>query len=227
MAYTLKQIYAALGAVENGTEMIADLQQELSNVRNEAAQKRIEKNKILEALGIAADGGDAENQLKGIATSMEALKATGAKPDEIGAQLKALADQVKSLTDESAEAKKKAAEEHDKRIGQSKLNKALAALQAHNAADPETISQLILGNLVAKDDDSIVYNTGESEVAVEDGVKEFLTAHPYLVKNTQQAGSGSAGGTGTKKTYSKAEIEAMSPDDINANWADIQASISK
>lgn len=37
MAYTLQQIFEALGKVENGGSMVADLQTEISKVRSEAA----------------------------------------------------------------------------------------------------------------------------------------------------------------------------------------------
>lgn len=36
MAYTLQQIFEALGKVENGGSMVADLQTEISKVRSEA-----------------------------------------------------------------------------------------------------------------------------------------------------------------------------------------------
>ena len=52
MAYTLQQIFEALGKVENGGSMVADLQTEISKVRSEAANNRISRNKVLDALGL-------------------------------------------------------------------------------------------------------------------------------------------------------------------------------
>ena len=46
MAYTLEQIYEALGKIENGGTMVADLQDVIRSTRDEAAKSRIEKNKI-------------------------------------------------------------------------------------------------------------------------------------------------------------------------------------
>ena len=52
MAYSLEQIYAALGKVENGGAMVADLQDAISKTRNEAATSRLDRNKVLDALGL-------------------------------------------------------------------------------------------------------------------------------------------------------------------------------
>ena len=223
MAYTLKQIYAALAAVENGPDMIADLQTELSNVRSEAAQRRTEKQHILKSLGV-----DDETGIESIAATLAALSKTGAKPDEIGKQIAALSEQVKTLTDAAAASEQQAQTEKDKRIAAIKANKALAALQAGNAANPEVISKLILDKLVAKDDDNLVYSDDGKEISVEDGVKNFLAANPWAVKNVQNPGGGSGpGGDAGGRIYSKAEIEAMTPDQINKNWDDVQASMQK
>lgn len=40
MAYTLQQIFEALGKVENGGAMVADLQDVISKTRTEAANNR-------------------------------------------------------------------------------------------------------------------------------------------------------------------------------------------
>ena len=50
MAYTLEQIYEALGKIENGGTMVADLQDAIRGARDEAAKSRVEKNKILDQL---------------------------------------------------------------------------------------------------------------------------------------------------------------------------------
>lgn len=50
MAYTLEQIFGALGGVENGGAMVADLQSIISTARNEAAANRVERNRVLDAL---------------------------------------------------------------------------------------------------------------------------------------------------------------------------------
>ena len=190
MAYTLAQIYAALAAVQNGPDMMVDLQTEIGNLRTEAATHRSAKQKVLSALGIA-DGADVETAVAGIKTTLDTLKASGKNPDEMGAQFTQLSAEVKRLSDELKAEKDGRQAERDKRIGATKLNKALAALQAGNAINPDVISKLVLGNINVKDDDSLVFmGEGDKEMTVEDGVKAYLDANPWLVKNTNNAGGG-------------------------------------
>lgn len=189
MAYTLQQIYAALAAAPNGPDMLLDLQNEVSNLRTEAATHRTAKQKVLSALGIA-DGADVDQAVAGIKTTLETLKASGKKPDEMGAQFTQLSAEVKRLSDELKAEKDGRQAEREKRIGATKLNKALAALQAGNAINPDVISKLVLGNINVKDDDSLVFTEGDKEMTVEDGVKAYLDANPWLVKNTNNAGGG-------------------------------------
>ena len=67
---------------------------------------------------------------------------------------------------------------------------------------------------------------------MKEGVAAFLKANPEFVANSQSAGSGGGSGAGAGtgkaggKTYTKAEIEAMSPEEINANWDAVQASLA-
>lgn len=219
--YTLKEIYAALAAVENGPEMLEDLQTELSKLRSESAARRTEKQKILNTLGVEDETG-----LSSIAEALAAMKKTGSKPDEIGKQIEALTAQVTALTEKATASEQTAAAERDKRIAAIKANKALAALQTGNAANPEVISKLILDQINVKDDESIVFKGADGkELSVDDGVKAFLTANPWAVKNTQTPGAGSGAGNASGHRYTRAEIEAMTPDQINAHWSDVQESL--
>ena len=59
----------------------------------------------------------------------------------------------------------------------------------------------------------------------QNGVKSFLAENPYLVKNIQQTGAGSGANGNTAKIYTKEQINDMSPEQINENWADIQESM--
>lgn len=53
MEYTLKEIFEALGKIENGGAMVAVLQDAISKVRKEAASNRVAHNKVLDALGLS------------------------------------------------------------------------------------------------------------------------------------------------------------------------------
>ena len=219
--YTLKEIYAALAAVEHGPEMLEDLQTELGKLRSESAARRTEKQNILKTLGIEDESG-----VTSIAEALAAMKKTGSKPDEIAKQIEALTTQITSLTEKATASEQTAAAEKEKRIAAIKANKALAALQGGNAANPEVISKLILDQIKVKDDDSIVFTGPDGkELSVDDGVKSFLTANPWAVKNTQNPGGNSGGGDPGTHRYTKAEIEKMTPDQINANWKDVQESL--
>lgn len=71
--YTLEQIFAALGGVENGGSMVADLQTLISAARNEAASSRVERNKVLDALGLrGSENPDAA--LNNLKATLDALK---------------------------------------------------------------------------------------------------------------------------------------------------------
>mgnify|MGYP001168685845 CR=1 FL=1 len=223
---TLQEIYAALAAVENGATMANTIQAEINRLRNEAATYRATKNKILQALGLQ-DGEDLDNQLAGIQASLSALSKTGNKPDEIGRQLAQLTAQVQQLTEKAKQEEERAKAEREKRINTTKLNQALAVLQAGNAANPQEIAKIILSNIQAKDDDTIVYMADGKEMTVEEGVKAWLAANSWAVKNTQTPGAGSAGGGsgGAPVKYTRAQIEKMTPDEINANWDAVQESL--
>jgi len=206
--HTLQEIYAALAAVQNGPDMLLDLQNEISNLRSEAATQRAAKQKVLQSLGIQ-DGAEVDTAVAGIRTTLEALKTSGKKPDEMGTQFDQLSADVKRLSDELAAEKQGRQQEKDKRIGATKMSKALAALQAGNATNPEVLTKLILDNIVAKDDDSLVYKDGDKEIAVEEGISAFLAANPWAVKNPQNSGAGSKPptGSGSEKDLDKMSVE--------------------
>ena len=70
MAYTLEQIFEALGKADNGGAMVADLQSIISTARNEAAAYRVDRNKVLDALGIR-ESKDPEKSLLNMRTLID------------------------------------------------------------------------------------------------------------------------------------------------------------
>ena len=115
MAYTLEQIYEALGKIENGGTMVADLQDVIRSTRDEAAKSRIEKNKILDALNLRS-GGDPDGNLQNIVATLTALQAAGGDPSKLGTQVDDLRKQVKELTEKYTASEKLAAEEKERLI---------------------------------------------------------------------------------------------------------------
>ncbi|WP_288907339.1 hypothetical protein [uncultured Megasphaera sp.] len=229
MAYTLEQIYEALGKIENGGTMVADLQDAIRGARDEAAKSRIEKNKILDALNLR-NGGDPDGNLQNIVATLTALQAAGGDPSKLGTQVEALQAQVKDLTDKYAASEKTAAEEKEKRIQTAMKSQVLAALTDGKAIKPDVFTQVLLSHISAKDDGSLVYKEGDNEVSIADGVKGWLSKNPWAVKNDSRSGSGEAGGVGTGsggKAYTMEDLKGMTRAEINEHWGEISKGIDK
>lgn len=153
---SLKKIYEALAGLENGAELTQSLNTELTGLRGESAEWRTKYSAVADSLGIKGTG-DLDGALAGIKSALEAITASGGKPDEVGRQLQQLTAQVQQLTEKAAAEEARAKTEKDKRISETKLNKALAALQAGQAANPAELAKIVLANIQAKEDDSLVY----------------------------------------------------------------------
>lgn len=222
MAYTLQEIFAALGKTENGGAMVADLQDAISQVRNEAASYRTKRNEVLDALGLR-DGENTDAAIKALAQTLSAVKKAGS-PETLGAQMESLQKEVKELTAKYAASEQKAAAEREKRIGASRTAALQSALSKGNALSPEAFVKLLEGNVTAKEDDSLVFMDGDKEISIDDGVAGWLGKNPWAVKNTA-AGGGGTGGAGGGKSYTMDDLKSMKPDEINAHWADIEKSL--
>lgn len=224
MGYTLQQIYAALAAVEKGPEMLVDLQNEISNLRAEAGNYRTSRKKVLDALGLK-DSDDIDTSLNGLKSTLTALRQSGNNPDELGVKLADLTRKFDELTEKYNASEKKANEERAKRLEETKLSQALAALQEGNAVSPAEVAKIVLNNIQAKDDDSLVYLDGDKELTIAEGVKQYLAANPWAVANKGQPGSGANGSavdSGGVKKFSIDELKSMTPEQINAHWAEIE-----
>lgn len=221
MAYTLKEIFEALGKIENGGAMVADLQDAISQVRQEAASNRVARNKVLDALGLR-DGDNVDEAIKKITDTLTTVRQVG-NPLDIGSQMQSLQQQIKELTDKYTASEKKAAAEREKRIQTSITSQLTKALADGKAIKPDMLTNLLIQNVQAKDDDSLVYKDGDKEVSIADGVKSWLAANEWAVRNDSSggAGSGAPGNGGTVKRYTNEELSKMSRDEINAHWEEI------
>ncbi|WP_337470271.1 hypothetical protein [Acidaminococcus fermentans] len=221
--YTLDQIFAALGGVENGGAMVADLQAIITGARNEAAANRVERNKVLDALGLRGSE-NPEAALNNLRTTLEALKKTG-NPETLGSQITALQDQVKELTDKYAASEEKAKAEHTKRINTAMHAALQAALAKGNALNPDAFVKLLSDQVVIGDDDSLSMKVGDKAVSIDEGVKDWLTTNPWAVKNTAAGGAGSGSAGNPKKVYTPDDLKGMTPAEINAHWNEIKDSM--
>ena len=223
--YTLDQIFAALGGVENGGAMVADLQALITGARNEAAANRVERNKVLDALGLRGSE-NPEAALNNLRTTLEALKKTG-NPETLGSQITALQDQVKELTDKYAASEEKAKAEHTKRINTAMHSALQAALAKGNALNPEAFIKLLEDKVEVGNDDSLSMKVGDKAVSIDEGVKDWLTTNPWAVKNTAAGGAGSGSAGNPKKVYTPNDLKGMTPAEINAHWNEIKDSMKK
>lgn len=221
--YTLDQIFAALGGVENGGAMVADLQALITGARNEAAANRVERNKVLDALGLRGSE-NPEAALNNLRTTLEALKKTG-NPETLGSQITALQDQVKELTDKYAASEEKAKAEHTKRINTAMHSSLQAALAKGNALNPEAFIKLLEDKVEVGNDDSLSMKVGDKAVSIDEGVKDWLTTNPWAVKNTAAGGAGSGSAGNPKKVYTPDDLKGMTPAEINAHWNEIKDSM--
>lgn len=219
MAYTLQQIYEALGKVENGGAMVADLQDVISSTRNEAANSRVSRNKVLDILGLR-DGDNLDTSLQNLSQTLALVKQLG-DPQVIGTQMTELQKQVKDLTDKYAASEEKATAERAKRIQTAKISQIQAALAKGNAIKPDMITQLLLNNVVAKDDDSLTFKNGDNETSIDDGVANWLKENDWAVKNTSHTGAGSGGSAAGGKSFSMDDLKNMSAKEINEHWNEI------
>lgn len=219
MSYTLQQIYEALGKVENGGAMVADLQDAISAARNEAAASRVAKNKVLDALGLR--GEDNDDALKNLSETLKALRQAG-NPETLGSQIADMQNQIKDLTEKYTASETKAKAERDKRLATARTAAVQAALAKGNALNPESMVKLVADSIIAKDDDSLVFKNGDKELSIDEGVKAWLAENPWAVKNTASGGAGSGGskgGSGGK--YTLDDLKTMTAEEINANWDEI------
>ncbi len=226
MAYTLSQIYEALSKTENGGAMVADLQEAISKTRDEAAKNRIERNKVLDSLNLR-DGGNVDESLKNLAALLAVVQQQGGDPTQLGSQMQSLQAQVKELTDKYTASEKKAKEEHDRRVQTAIRSKAMAALTNGKAINPEAMLKVIADNISMKEDETVVYRNGDTELSLEDGVAGWLKDNPWAVKNDMQTGTGSNMNTGGKKQYSLEDLKGMTREEINAHWSEISKGVDK
>ena len=208
MAYALKQIYEALAALDNGTDMLADLQAEIGRLRTESGDYPTANKQLLAQLGID-DPSKAQETLAGIKTTLDAIKASGQAPDTVGTQLSALSQQIKDLTAKYTASEEKAAAERSKRIQTAINSQLVSALTEGKAIKPDVFSNLLAANVIAKDDGSLVYKNGDKDTSVADGVKTWQTENTWAVKNDSNPGAGSGapsgGASGNTKPATLAE----------------------
>ena len=194
---TWQDAIKALEGMENGADLVSAVRTALNKANNEAKGLRTRAKTLAETLGVDMDAEDYDDQLTGIKSSLEAMKSSGAKPDEVGKKLAELEKQLKAMTTES-EANRKAAEEATaKRAASVRRSALVEALTKAGAVKPAELAKLLEDRVKVLDNDSVVYLDGETEIDVVAGATKYLEANPEFRANRGQPGAGSApGGTG-------------------------------
>lgn len=196
----------ALETLENGADLVAAARAALNKANSEAKGLRDRNKALAETLGVDLSAEDFDDQLSGVKQSLEAIKTSGGKPDEIGKKIGDLEKQLKAMAAES-EANKKAAEEATaKRVAAVRRQALVDALTKAGAVKPTELARLLEDRVKVGDDDKIVYLDGDAEIDVVAGATKYLDANPEFKANPARPGSGSAtGGTGGAPDYEKME----------------------
>ena len=177
--------------------LVQEISTTRKGLREENARLKAIKETLFEKLGLDDDADlDTLPEVKG--------QAEAAKQFE---------QRIKRLEREKAEALAKAGEIEGK-WKSSRLEAALAkAVSAHEFVDNDLVSRYISAD-VQWEDDQIMVRAGDKLMPLEDGVKLIAQTKPHLLKAQGRAGSGSATGAGSsggKTQITRAELEAMSP----------------
>lgn len=203
----LKEVFEKLAGMDGGAELESAIKAEVTKLRGEAAAARTKSNdvvkelkekyqSIIETLGLQDDDQAADN-VKKMKETLDGLSKSGQKPDEVLKQMSSLSKQVETVTKQLADMTKAAETEKTKRIEASKTSKAISALTAGNAANPEAIAKIIMENISVKDDgETLIFKNGEEELSIEDGTSSWLKTNPWAVKASPNAGSGASGNGG-------------------------------
>ena len=192
---TLAELYAKLGEIEGGKDLVAGFKSEISKINDGAKTERLKLETQITELTTARD------ELKGKVDEYEANK--GKKTPEIIA----LEKQIKGLTDKYEASEKARQDEIQKRTDSEISAQTIAALTKANCTDAQTFSKLIAGQISVQEDGSYGWKKDDGTIGtIEECATAFLADKPYAVKPTQNGGSGAGAGNATGGNTQLAEM---------------------
>ena len=192
---TLAELYAKLGEIEGGKDLVAGFKAEISKINDGAKTERLKLESKITELTTARD------ELKGKVDEYEANK--GQKTPEIIA----LEKQIKGLTDKYEAAEKARQDEIQKRTDSEISAQTIAALTKANCTDAQTFSKLVTGQISVQDDGSYGWKKEDGPIGtIEECATAFLADKPYAVKPVQNGGSGAGAGNATGGNAQLAEM---------------------
>lgn len=128
---TLAELYTALEAMENGSELVKTVKVEIAKVNSEAAGYRTSKNQ-------------AEAKIEELTAKVDELTAKGTGDQSEVAKLQRQVDALSKKYEAAENARK---EEQTRRIHSDIQQQTIAALTKGNAASPQEIAKILMQNV--------------------------------------------------------------------------------
>lgn len=186
---TLAELYAKLEGIEGGQELISGFKSEISKINEAAKADRLKHQEQITSLTTARD------ELQGKIDEYEA-NAGKKSPDMV-----ALEKQVKILNDKYEKAEAARIEEIQKRTNSEISAQTIAALTKANVIDPQTIQKLVSEQIKVQEDGTYGWTKEDGTIGtIEECANAFIADKPYLVKASQNAGSGAGAGNAAGNT---------------------------
>jgi hypothetical protein len=231
----------ALEGLTNGSELFEfytaqvnkerDIGIEEKRKANSEAQNLRKYKKALENIGFNREAEELEpfiETLKASKVKAGELDTTKLSLDSVNAELADLRDKFMQAQNELT-SEKKAREaialDAKKKTLKAKLTEALRdKVYGHDfVAD-----SLINDSKIDLENDNPYFKDGDKKVSFEDGLKKLLEERTDILKNTQKPGANTSPNNSTnKKSFTREEVAKMSAEEIRANLATINSSLSK
>lgn len=239
MPLSLEQFRAVLEKLPEGADLLeahvaavnAEKQKgiEISKTKNHENQRLKTFQKGFEKLGFAKeDLEELDGFVDGILAKMEndAIQGNG--------QLTELQKTLAKLQKDFDKTQKELSAEREQRSGLEKLNKTktiesklLPKLQEDFYGANFIVKALLADGTVDLDDNGeVVFKKGDQVLTLTDGIKSIAESNADARRNKQTGGAGSsASAQSTSPRYTINQIKAMTPDQVKANLADVNASM--
>lgn len=176
---TLAELYEALGKLENGAEMISAVKTEISRLNGESAKFRTSKN-------------EADAKIAELTAKVEELTAKGTGDQTAAEKMQKQLDELNKKYEAAENARK---EEQAKRVQADIMQQTVAALTKGNAANPSEIAKILVGSIKVDEDGTYKFTNAKNEqVSIEDGAASWLKDNAWVVRDTQNPGSGGGNG---------------------------------
>jgi len=234
----MEDFKAAIAKLENADELFEYHSQSVEAERTRGIEAKRKANreaeglraykKAMEALGYNPEE---HTDLNDYIETLKAFKQAGPQGSdtEISKQLKKLQrDLERTVTELNSEKQAKAEIETKAKV--SSLKSTLAKPFSERFFASDFIVDGLIGNgTVDMEDGQVVFKDGDRVLSFEEGVKWAESKFSDSRRNTQKPGAGTppaTGGSGSGRLYTKDELNKMKPDEINANWQDVQKSLT-